>query len=511
MIREVLARFGIEFDENGLKLGKKSLVALGLAAITTAIAIGVGLVNALRKVALEMIAFGDETAKSARTLGVSAEQLMRWRFAAERAGVPAQQLTGGIRRLQRNIVDANDGLTTSVRAFGAIGVAFKDAHGNARQISDILPDVADGFLRITNTSERSARAQQLFGRSGALLLPFFENGSAGLAEMDARFNELTGGSFGDFFAMSEASQDSLSDWDLTMKAVKIRLATELLPSLTKVVTAVANMVGWFQNATRGTRPFRAIILGLALAIGTLGAAILFGLMPLIFPLVVVFGVFAAAIAAVVLIVDDLLTLFDGGDSVIGRFLDSLFGAGTAARVAERVQLAWQGFVQWIRNDGIPMIRSLGRFLAALWEQAKPGLISMMNFFVGIGEFIDSLPAKFAPVVAFFQRLATTVADFFDSVASQLENFSGVFGALGIDVQGHAAPAAAAAPQTPAAHVAPRAPGARAINMETTNNVVVQGAPQMTPAELQSRIADGVHAANQRSLRTAERALTTAAG
>ena len=329
--------------------------------------------------------------------------------------------------------------------------------------------------------------------------------------MDARFNELTGGSFGDFFAMSEASQDSLSDWDLTMKAVKIRLATELLPSLTKVVTAVANMVGWFQNATRGTRPFRAIILGLALAIGTLGAAILFGLMPLIFPLVVVFGVFAAAIAAVVLIVDDLLTLFDGGDSVIGRFLDSLFGAGTAARVAERVQLAWQGFVQWIRNDGIPMIRSLGRFLGALWEQAKPGLISMMNFFVGIGEFIDSLPAKFAPVVAFFQRLSITVADFFDSVASQLENFSGVFGALGIDVQGHAAPAAAAAPQTPAAHVAPRAPGARAINMETTNNVVVQGAPQMTPAELQSRIADGVHAANQRSLRTAERALTTAAG
>jgi hypothetical protein len=119
----------------------------------------------------------------------------------------------------------------------------------------------------------------------------------------------------------------------------------------------------------------------------------FVLLPVILQILPFFLIWAAAIATVVLVVDDLLTLFEGGDSVIGRFLDEMFGIGTAARVAAFVQRAWAAFIVWIRTQAIPFIQRLGRELVALWPRVRPVLRAIGRGLVRAFRFLVALPGR----------------------------------------------------------------------------------------------------------------------
>lgn len=513
MLREVLARFGIEFDGAALQAAVGGLQNLALAAAAAAVALTVGLLVALRDLTVEMAEFGDETAKTARQLGISADELLRWRFAAERSGVEAQSLTNGLRRLQRNIVDAGEGVDTAVRAFRDLGVEFRDGEGNFREIEDILPDIADGFAALESDTQRSARAQQLFGRSGAELLPFFEGGSEGLQELSDRFDELTGGGFGNFFENAEAAQDSMADFELASTAVRAALATELLPVLTATVTAVADMVGFINNATQGTRPFRAILILLATAIGSVAAIIGIVLFPVFLQLLPFFVIWAAAIAAVVFIVDELLTLFEGGDSLIGRFLDEMFGVGTAESVAQNLQQAWADFLVFLRTEAVPFIQRLGRELIALWPRIRPALRAIGRAIIAVGRFLGGLPERVQKLVARMTALFNSLRDRITAIVNQIratvasvrETVSGVAGFFGIEVG--AEPGAGV--RAPGASVSPERRGGDTV-VEQSNDITINGS-DLSPEELQRTIVQSLEESRQRALRVAERALTTVAG
>ncbi len=513
MLREVLARFGIEFDGAALQAAVGGLQNLALAAAAAAAAITIGLLVALRDLTVEMAEFGDEAAKTARQLGISGDELLRWRFAAERSGVEAQSLTNGLRRLQRNIVDAGEGVDTAVRAFTDLGVNFRDAEGGFREIEDILPELADGFARLESDTQRSARAQQLFGRSGAELLPFFEGGSEGLQELSDRFDELTGGGFGNFFENAEAAQDAMADWELATTAVKATLATELLPVLTATVTAVSDLVGFFNSATRNTRPFRAILIALAVTLGSIAGTLFAIMLPALIAVLPFWGAIALAIAVVVFALDELLTLFSGGDSLIGRLIDEMFGVGASARFVEMVTRAWEDFVNFLVREGIPLIQRVGRELIALWPRVRPVLRAIGRALVSTFQFLVALPGRVQKLVARVTALFNSLRDRITAIVNQIrgvvssvtETVQGVAGFFGIDVAGGEGPGMTA----PGARVSPERRGGDTV-VEQSNDITINGT-DLSPEELQRTIVNSLEESRQRALRVAERALTTVAG
>ena len=88
------------------------------------------------------------------------------------------------------------------------------------------------------------------------------------------------------------------------------------------------------------------------------------------PVILTVGLIAAGVAAVILIVEDLIVLFNGGESVIGEFIDTLFGLGSAQAVVEQAKRDWESFL------GV---------LSDVWEVAK-----------GIGEALGVIDAPSAP-------------------------------------------------------------------------------------------------------------------
>lgn len=102
----------------------------------------------------QQIALADQLGKTADKLGVNVELLQQLRFAAEQTGVETRTLDMGLQRFIRRVSEAANGTGEAKAALEQLGISFKNADGSARDIKDILFDVADGLAETENSGER---------------------------------------------------------------------------------------------------------------------------------------------------------------------------------------------------------------------------------------------------------------------------------------------------------------------------------------------------------------------
>lgn len=122
----------------------------------------------------------DDLDEAAQGLGTTAVALSELQLAAKESGVGADQLGAALTKLNVKIIDAAGGGKEAVAAFKAIGVSVKDANGNVRGTEDVLRDVADRFSQYRDGAEKSALAVDLFGRAGAKLIAYLNQGGDAL-------------------------------------------------------------------------------------------------------------------------------------------------------------------------------------------------------------------------------------------------------------------------------------------------------------------------------------------
>jgi len=214
-------------------------VAAGIAAIgAAAVAAGAALVKNANDVSL----LGDEIAKTARIVGVSAEQFQVLRFAADRSGVAMSSVTNGLKRLSRSMFDAQNGSKLTRDTFVGMGIAIEDADGNLRDSEEVFRDIADRIQAVGVNTQTTAELMTVLGRSGADLTNILLGGSAALDDFEDQAKSLGGIMDGQLLAASEAYQDSIADLDLATQGLKNELATGLIPTLTVLADVMANRV-----------------------------------------------------------------------------------------------------------------------------------------------------------------------------------------------------------------------------------------------------------------------------
>lgn len=123
----------------------------------------------------------DEFRAAARRTGESVADLSKLRVAAKLSNVEFNQLVLALQLFRRAAASLGGNGGKQVReAINAIGLDPNQVR-RAKSLVELLPQVADGFKQLSE-NDRLLRATQLFGRSGALLLPLLEQGSGKLRE-----------------------------------------------------------------------------------------------------------------------------------------------------------------------------------------------------------------------------------------------------------------------------------------------------------------------------------------
>jgi hypothetical protein len=209
----------------------------------------------------------DALNKLSQRVGITVEALSTLVPAAELSGVSAQTFETGLKKLATTMFEAATGSEESARRLKALGVAFQNQDGTLRATDAVLLDLADRFQAMPDGAQKSALAVQLFGKSGAELIPFLNQGREGIAALTGEMEALGVQIGGDTAAQAEVFNDSLAKLRLAATSLANRVIEAFLPALNE-------MAGGMVESAKQGGTLRAILDGVVLVLKTLalGAA-----------------------------------------------------------------------------------------------------------------------------------------------------------------------------------------------------------------------------------------------
>ena len=145
----------------------------------------VGVVNLLDKVTAK----GDQLAKTSERLGFTVEELQKFEYVADMAGVSSENFVKGMKKLSEASVEAAGGTEAQVKAFRALGISVKNADGSIKSSQELLLAMSDRFAetgaRELTSAQKIFAAQKLLGKSGVDMITVLNQGSDAIrAQMD---------------------------------------------------------------------------------------------------------------------------------------------------------------------------------------------------------------------------------------------------------------------------------------------------------------------------------------
>lgn len=206
-----------------LKKVGRSLTLVGSAIVGSVTA----LVVATSQSASQIDKFSKQT-------GIAREEMQALGYAAQQEHASIEQLNMGLVRLSRYMLDTSQGTGEARRAFEALGISVIDSEGNLRKSSDVLLEIADQFKDMTNETEISALAMQLFGRSGAEIVPFLRMGREEIEKLEQEARDLG-------YVIDDESVKKFKILDDQLTAVRAgfagigrQMAADVLPAFVKL-------------------------------------------------------------------------------------------------------------------------------------------------------------------------------------------------------------------------------------------------------------------------------------
>lgn len=206
----------------------------GVASAIAAAAIAAG--TAMTKLSRDVALAGDEIAKTARYLGMTADRLQEFRYIGELSGVTIQEMDKSLTKLSVNLGKDSSEVQ---EALDMLGISVEDLKAAGPDESLYL--ISDAFKNLTDPIDKSTVAYALFGKSGMKMINVLDQGSEGIAALSAEAHDLGYVMDSELLTASENLNDDILRMKTTFKAVQNMLASEFIPIINNVVDKITEM------------------------------------------------------------------------------------------------------------------------------------------------------------------------------------------------------------------------------------------------------------------------------
>lgn len=228
-------------DTSGLTKGladaERSLASFGNSAMSAAGRIAViatsatAAASAVGILIKSQIDLADAASDAAQKAGVSVEEWSKLSYAFKFGTKDGADLAQTLLFLNKSIAGASNGVKGNIEDFRALDVSYKNTDGTMRNVSDVLNDVADAFQKLPDGANKAALATQLFGKSGADIIPFLNQGSAGIRQLKGEAEKL--GVVLSQEAADAANQfnDNMEKLQASVASVGVQIGNAVIPKL----------------------------------------------------------------------------------------------------------------------------------------------------------------------------------------------------------------------------------------------------------------------------------------
>lgn len=218
--------------EKRIKDLDKELKSFGKGVATTAAAAA----TAFAVMSKQSINRMDEMGDMAQSLGLTVDQISKLGKVAEVEGFNLDEFGGIMSKLVKTLADARSGAEGAGSVFKTLGIdpsTIKDSEDALLRISDKFASYEDGL-------EKTALAQELFGKSGAKFIAFLNQGSEGINQVAEELS-VFGNVSTEAARQSGQFNDSLSKLNIIGKSFTDSIVKEMLPALNSFLETLINI------------------------------------------------------------------------------------------------------------------------------------------------------------------------------------------------------------------------------------------------------------------------------
>lgn len=223
------------------KIGATAVAALGTAAVAAAGSLALATRSASK--------YADDILTVATNTGLSTDELQAYKYAAELTDVSFDTFVKSQGKFTKSMQDSTRSATSpAAEAFAALGLSVTNSDGSLKDSTKLYWESIDALKGVSNETERTALAQDIFGKSGADMNSLIAQGSAGFKELTEQARANGAVMSGEQLNALGAFDDKMQSLTATVGAAKNALGLTLLPILDDLAGDGGNALGQFTSA-----------------------------------------------------------------------------------------------------------------------------------------------------------------------------------------------------------------------------------------------------------------------
>lgn len=227
-------------DNKGKSTGQKFAdvakkgAMIGAAVVGATVAAGGALLGMANKTAETT----DRVDKLSQKIGMSREGFQEWDFIMSQSGGSVEQLQMGFKTMVNSIDQAVAGSGKGAESFKKLGISVKDANGNVKDQETIFNESVIALQGMEEGTEKAKLANDLFGRSGAEMMPLLNGAAGSVEEMKQKAHDLG-------MVLDDETIDAGVVFTDTMDQVKRSLGAIVTNIGADVMPMFQNLLEWF--------------------------------------------------------------------------------------------------------------------------------------------------------------------------------------------------------------------------------------------------------------------------
>lgn len=346
----------------------------------------------------------DPMVQLSRETGVAIEAIQELGFAADTNGSSLDAVSASLREVTKRVGEFEQlGGGPAKEVVEQLGISFRDATGEIKSADQVMLDLMDTMQGMSQAERFSVLDKMGIDQSLVQMLSLSGDEMDSLTARARRLGIVT-----------QEQADAVADYNTSlghlkfgMQGIQNMVAVGFAPMMGDLVERfvslleanqdlIVNGLNWLGDVVASTMGmlermwpiFAAVAAGFAIAkVAAIGFG---GVMSIILSPVVLW---TAAILGAILIIDDLIVAFQGGESVIADFFESFFGIdirpalqAIVSAVMETVDLIIEVF-----SPAVDSIESMFKAVAAIiqgdfgaaWDHIGDAMASMVEFAWGL--------------------------------------------------------------------------------------------------------------------------------
>lgn len=393
----------------------------------------IAVASKINQIADQFTNAADASAKFARTLGDNLQKVEAMGEAVIRSGGSIDGFRSSMMALSERIGQAAMGQGEAVETFARLGIASRTANGNLRKSSDVL-------MQLNRQFQGLSKVQQIqFGKRLGLDEGTIKMLQTAPKELDALIKrQMQLGVLNERQAfLSEKYRDALSDTSQAFRSLAGSLLEFILPAMIR-----------FQEFLQGLaimmREHKGFFTTVFIAIG---AAILkFALPPMLklalattvafLPFIKIAAILTAVGVVIGLIVDDILTFIQGGESLIGKLVSGFKIFFTMLKTTTPMFAIIEGFIKKMVN----LFKMMQGMTWGTWEDfirnmGSIGTVILDNLKGAFNKVKETIQPIINWIIEKWSSMVNIISDKFAPFTKGLENIKNNLSGAGESVKG----------------------------------------------------------------------------